>query len=438
MKTLFATTILILLTCSGCLESSTDSLADFDSLKNTRPVVHMTVQDQDSASKNQKASETKLATTEAKSEKTEKTGDEKVVSTEDWTFFRGDALSTGVARTKLPNDLEELEVLWTHKVKNGAFESTPTITGGKTKTVYIGDLDGHLFALDLESGKELWKYKVEIGFITAPVVKDGRIFIGDLDGYFYCFSTDGKLLWKHETMAEINSSANFYKDKVIFGSQDTKLYCLDQKTGEVAWAHETADQVRCSATVVDNRAFVAGCDGGLHIVDLDKGEELESVDIESPTGVTPAVMGDMAYVGTEQGGFFAIDWKVAKAKWAFTPGDGISIRSCPAVTKDHVVFGAQNRTVYSLDPVTGKENWSETLLAKVDSSPVIVGNKVIVGSTDGRLTGLGLKDGEILWEKQLNGGILGSPGVAFGRVIVATDRGVVYCLGSKKQLGQDN
>jgi len=349
---------------------------------------------------------------------------------EDWPYFRGDARSTGVARTELP---AKLDVLWEHKVKQGAFEGTPAITGGKDKTVYIGDLDGSLFALNLDTGKVLWEYKVEIGFVTAPAVKDDHIYIGDIDGIFYCLDLNGELVWKHQTNAEINSSANFYGPNVLFGSQDTKLYALDKKTGKVAWEHETADQVRCSATVVDNRAFVAGCDGGLHIIDLDAGKEISSVDIQSPTGVTPAVMGNMLFVGTEQAGFFAIDWKTADVKWTFEAEGGATIRSCPAVTKGHVVFGAQDRIIYSLDPETGAENWATTLKSSVDSSPVIVGERVFIAATDGRLYSIELASGEILWEKQLNGGVIGSPAVAFGRLVVATDRGVVYCLGSKEQ-----
>ena len=350
---------------------------------------------------------------------------------EDWPSFRGDGKSTGVARTQLG---DELEVLWQFKVKNGAFEGTPAIVGGKQKTVYIGDLDGHLFALDLDSGEERWKTKIgDIGFVTGPSFKDGRIFIGDLNGMFYAFDDQGKELWKYETMAEINSSANFHGDNVIFGSQDTKLYAVDAESGKLAWEMETADQVRCSVTIVEDKAFVAGCDGGLHIVNLKTGKEESSVDIQSPTGVTPAVMGDTVFVGTEQAGFYAIDWKLSTLDWSFATDAGISMRSSPAVTKGHVVFGAQDRTVYSLDPETGNENWAESLMAKVDSSPVIVGDRVFVGSSDGRVYLLELETGEIVWEKQLNGGVLGSPGIAFGRVVVATDRGVVYCLGGKTE-----
>ena len=367
-------------------------------------------------------------------------------SSGDWPLFRGNSKSTGVAKSELP---DKPDVLWKFEVKKGSFESAPVVinSGGK-KTVYIGDLDGTLLAIDLESGKPAWKFKSAsvreseakgkshggIGFETAAAYRDGRFYIGDLDGIFYCFDAKGKEVWQFQTESGgvIHSSANFHKDLVLFGSEDSKLYALNAKTGKKAWELETGDQVRCSMTVVDGRAFVAGCDGSLHTINLDEGKEESSVAIESPTGVTPAVVGDTVYVGSEQAGFFAIDWKKAEIKWHFNPENSVVTRSSPAVNKDHVIFGSRGRVVYSLDPSTGKLNWSTTLKANIDSSPVIAGERVFVGSNDGRMYGINLKNGDVIWQKQLQGSIIGSPAVAFNRLIIATDRGVVYCLGKEE------
>lgn len=349
-----------------------------------------------------------------------------------WLLFRGNATSTGVAVGKLP---AKLDVVWEHEIDQGAIEGTPIIVGGRQPRVYIGDLDGRILAFDLNSGEVQWEIQLpdKLGFVTAPAFRNNRLYIGDIDGIFHCFDRNGKELWKFTTDGEIDSSANFYKGLVLFGSQDSKLYALDADTGKLAWELETGDQVRCSATVVENRAFVAGCDGSLHIIDLDQGKEVGSVVIESPTGVTPAARGEYVFAGTEQAGFFAINWKNAELKWKFDdPEGGLSTRSCPAVHGKHVVLGANNRKVYSLNAETGELNWSTVLTSKIVSSPVIVDGRVLVGSTDGRFFELALETGKIVWEKELRGGIIGSPAVAFGRVVIATDRGVVYCLGAKK------
>ncbi len=349
-----------------------------------------------------------------------------------WPFFRGNPLSTGIASTTLPDDLE---ILWEIPVDKGAFFGTPTlvqriIDDVATQTVFIADADGTVYAIDLRAGEIDWQTKCAFSFDTAPVYRNERLYLGDVDGKFICLNAEtGDELWTFETLAPINSSANFHGDNVIFGSQDSKLYALNADSGETVWELSTGDQIRCSITVAGDNAFVAGCDGALHIIDLNCGEETGSVSIDAPTGSTPAVAGDLLYVGSEGAGFFAINLTEQKEAWFFEPAPGVGIRSSAAVNEEHVIFGAQNQMVYALEPATGEKIWETSVTSKVDSSPVIVGDRVFVGGLDGRLYSLDISDGMILTETGFEGGFTGSPAVAFERLVIATDRGVVYCLG---------
>ena len=347
---------------------------------------------------------------------------------DDWPLFRGDACSTGTARGQLP---DQLSVLWKFTVEKGAFEGTPVIADG---VIYIGDLDGRIYAIDLQSGKSKWTYETNSGFLAAPAVADGRLYIGDYDGRFYCLDCrEGKKLWEYESQAEIDSGANFFGENVLFGSQDATLYCLNAKSGGLVWKHEIDDQIRCTPTIVEGRCFVAGCDGKLHIIDLHKGSEEASVDIQAPTGVTPAALGSRVFFGTEGSTFFCVDWKKAEIAWTFSDEDsGQAFRSSPAVTKQVVVVGGRNKRVHALDPDTGKERWRFAAKSRVDASPVIVGQRVFAASAAGRLFALDLETGRQMWEYETGGGFTGSPAVASGRLIIANDDGVIYCFGTSE------
>ena len=112
------------------------------------------------------------------------------VTTDRWTYFRGNALSQGVANTTLA---KKPVLLWKYEVPEGAFEVTAAIVNN---VVYIGDLDGTLIALNLTTGKIIWKTTVESGFVSSPAYLNGNIYLGDYDGAFYCFNTkDGSLVW---------------------------------------------------------------------------------------------------------------------------------------------------------------------------------------------------------------------------------------------------
>src|SRR5215831_14777381 len=65
----------------------------------------------------------------------------------DWPVFRGNAKATGVASGELTDNPR---LLWKYRVEKGAFEATPVVTDG---AVYIGDMDGIFYAIDLESGQ---------------------------------------------------------------------------------------------------------------------------------------------------------------------------------------------------------------------------------------------------------------------------------------------
>jgi outer membrane protein assembly factor BamB len=348
-----------------------------------------------------------------------------------WPVFRGNAQATGVAEGTLP---KELSLLWKFPVEKGSFESTPIVDGN---SVYIGDMDGTFYALDLTTGQQLWKFdkgKEKIGFTSAAAVRDGLVYAGDIDGELFCLNVaTGEKKWSVKSEGEIDSAPNFYHGNLLFGSQDATLYCVDAKTGVEQWKHTIGDQIRCSPTVVQDRCFLAGCDGKLHVVNLHNGEEIGAMDIDSPTGSTPAVAGDFIYFGTEGATFFCVNWKTLKEVWHWSDKKrSMSIRSSAALTADAVVFGGRDKMVHAFNPLTGDRLWDFTTKGKIDGSPVVVENRVFVGSSDGRVYGFNLKSGEKVWEYEAGGSFVGSPSVASGRLLIANSDGVVYCFGEKK------
>ena len=72
-----------------------------------------------------------------------------------------------------------------------------------------------------------------LGFNASAAVRGGRVYIGDVDGVFYCLdAATGKKLWKFQTDGEIDSSANFHDDHVLFGSQDTLSLLPGRRLGQ--------------------------------------------------------------------------------------------------------------------------------------------------------------------------------------------------------------
>jgi outer membrane protein assembly factor BamB len=341
-----------------------------------------------------------------------------------WPLFRGNALGNGIAASPLP---DEMKLIWKHSVPNGAFDATAAIV---ESVVYIGDLDGNYFALQLSDGKVLWTKKHEAGFSACAAVDDGTLYVGDIDGKFYAFDAkNGSTKWSYEASGKIYS-ANFNGPHVLFGAEDGTMHCLTRADGKLVWKFQIEDQIRCSPTIVSGRAFLVGCDGKLHIIDVDKGKEAAVVSLNSPAGSTAAASGDRIYFGTSSGEFLAVDWKKAEKLWSFQDrARQQPISASAALTDDAVYVAGEDRTLRAFKLDSNDTVWKLQMRAKLESSPVVVGQRLYLGGHDGKLHAVDRTTGKEVWNYETGGKLVASPAVASERLVISSDDGTVYCFG---------
>ncbi len=341
----------------------------------------------------------------------------------EWRVFRGNLLQTGVAETTLP---DRLGVRWRFRAGDG-IESTPAIADG---TAYIGSYDQHLYALDLKTGREKWRYKG--GPFKGPVaVRGGSVYAGDEDGTLHCVDAQtGRKRWTHDAGAEVTSGAGFAGEDVLFGSANETLYCLT-KDGKKRWTFRVeGGPVNPTPATAAGHTFVAGCDSNLHVIDVKTGKETRAVPLGGQVGATAAVGGDVLYVGTMTNDVQAVDWKEGKVLWTFQAENMPQpFFASVALTDRLVIAASKDKRVYGIDRKTGGQVWSFLTGKRVESSPVVVGKRVYVGSADRNLYVLDRDKGTLIQKLELDGEILGSPAVAGGVLVIGTLRGTVYCLG---------
>ena len=106
--------------------------------------------------------------------------------------------------------------------------SSPVYAEGK---VFVGSGDGHLYALEPESGRLAWKFETGGIIHATPAIDNNKVFIGSFDGFFYALHADnGKLAWKFNTVGdasfpkgEIQKGATIHQNAVIFCSRDFNI-----------------------------------------------------------------------------------------------------------------------------------------------------------------------------------------------------------------------
>ena len=97
-----------------------------------------------------------------------------------WRVFRGNAALTGTANIELP---AAPEPRWVFSAEDSS-ESSAAIADGR---VFVGSLDGRLYALDLETGQKQWEFNTGAPLAASPAIDAGRLVIGTRDGVIYCF-----------------------------------------------------------------------------------------------------------------------------------------------------------------------------------------------------------------------------------------------------------
>ena len=129
---------------------------------------------------------------------------------------------------------------------------------------------GEIWALELESGREKWRYRLGATVLGAIAAADGQVYFGTRDGKFYCLSTAGEETAVWNAHEPITTSPAVGKNHVYFLTASGRLYGLDRETFEVVW----------EVSVGTGRLFAS----------------------------SPAIGRGHVYVGTEQNGLVCVGW----------------------------------------------------------------------------------------------------------------------------------
>lgn len=344
----------------------------------------------------------------------------------DWLQFRGNPQLTGVAAT---NPAKTLRLLWTFEASD-AIESSAAIANS---AVYVGVGNGEVVALDLQTGKQKWKYKAGEGIgESSPAVADGVVYIGDLIGTLHAINAaDGKARWTFKTGGEIKSSPVVSAGKVMVGSYDGSLYAVDAAKGELAWQYKTNAQVHATPAIVNGMALISGCDGILRAIRISDGQQAYEVQIGSYTGASPAVDGQHVYFGTFDNEIIGANLQRRKILWRYEhPQRKFPFYATAAVWNGKVFVGGRDKIMHALDGKTGKEVWNFPTKSRIDSSAVISPDgRIFFGSNDGNFYAVNANTGKEVWKFTAGAPISASAAVDGERIIISAQDGRVYCLG---------
>ena len=139
--------------------------------------------------------------------------------------------------------------LWTAQAGKRAIRVAPVVAA-RHGLVYIASLDSTLYALNLDDGREIWRYRAGGSLWKGPAVKDTLVTFSDgMGNLFALHARHGTLLWQKQFSTPFGTSPLVVNQVIYLGSMDKSLYALQLTTGEIIWKAELRGRVRTNPIV---------------------------------------------------------------------------------------------------------------------------------------------------------------------------------------------
>ena len=221
------------------------------------------------------------------------------------------------------------EVVWTAKPGGPPKDTTYPVSvvaeiNGR-RLLIDGNSDGHVYAMDVQTGEKVWGFQVSQGPLNASVVVDGtRVYASHnrentdttVMGRVVCIDGTGTgditkthELWRVDGIEAGYSSPAIADGRLYVVDSAANLHCLNGETGEVHWTHSLGTVGKGSPVVADGKIYVTEVNGHFHILQPGENEckTLSTIQIEREAGHyaeiygSPAIAAGRVYFTTEEG-----------------------------------------------------------------------------------------------------------------------------------------
>ena len=318
--------------------------------------------------------------------------------------------------------------------------SNPVVVDG---VLYVGSVDGAVYALDLKTGETKWRFQTgeSLPSVTygAPVITVPR---GTSMDDQMAAGRDAAEKQRREGIRRVDMTPAVENGTVFIGSGDQSFYAIDAATGKKKWSYVAGPGMvslsSVPAAVLKNGTVYFVTEDGLHALDALTGkrkwlfETLQEIPKQKymPRKRVPEgpVMGDGVIFLTAwpiilgntplKSFVYAVDPESGKAKWV-TSVDGRGITE-PVAAKGLVFVAAEDpplpprpghphgfslnrEALYAINAVDGQIKWKLGADRMYGTSRLLIAGNTIYFSTETSLLAVELETGRQLWSFSADG-----------------------------------
>ncbi|SEN47554.1 Beta-barrel assembly machine subunit BamB [Pseudomonas sp. ok272] len=337
-----------------------------------------------------------------------------------------------------------LQKQWSRSIGDGQGETynmlVPAIDGD---TIYAGDVNGLVVAMDRNNGDVKWKKELELSVSGAVGVGYGLVMVGTLKGEVIALdASSGEEKWRARVTSEVLAPPANNGDVVVVQTQDDRLIGLDATTGNQRWLYDSSPAVLTlrgtSAPVVTNHLALAGLSTGKVVaLNIDNGVPVWETRVAIPQGRSELdrvvdidggllVSGDKVYVASYQGRVAALDLQSGRQLWQRDASSYAGV----AQGFGTVYVSLSSGTVEGVDERSTTALWTNDSLARRQlSAPEVFSSYVAVGDLEGYLHLLSQVDGRFVGRERIDSdGLRARPLVVGDTIYVFGNSGKLEAL----------
>ena len=314
---------------------------------------------------------------------------------------------------ELPKFTEEvhLEKQWSRSVGDGQGKEWNQLElAAEGSMLYAADVNGLVMAMNRETGKVLWKRKLDKPVSGGVGAVYGLVLLGTLKGEVIALdSGSGEEKWTARVGSEVLSAPASNGDMVVVQTQDDHLVGLDAASGEHRWSYGSTPAVLTlrgtGAPLATNRLALAGLSSGKVVaLDIQRGIPVWEQRVAVPKGRTELervvdidgglmLSGGTLYVVSYQGQLTALDLESGRPLWQREASSYVGVSS----GFGNIYVSEATGTVEGIDERSTTALWSNDALARRQlTTPATLSSNVVVGDLEGYLHLLSQVDGRFV------------------------------------------
>lgn len=275
------------------------------------------------------------------------------------------------------------------KIKTKAAPQTGLVISDSLGFFAVAPRKNHLYGYDLTRKKRIWQRKLKDA-ARGSIIIDNSLIVSSGDGILFAIDTEtGDEIWRFDGEGRFVAPASFNNGKLLQPSDRGILYAIDFTNGEKIYETDLKEPI-VSAATIDDHIYVTTMPGGLFAIDFEDGSVLWEQRIDKPIWTSPVIANGNLFIGHSLGEILSFDAKTGRQQWRYETSEVVT--ASPIWLGGRVIAGTKAGTLLMLDDHTGELIAKEQVNGGIKFSPVTDGKHILVATTRGRIICFGVNN----------------------------------------------